>query len=236
MSRQENDHYYTADPRSISHPAECSFSYRGLSLRFQTDAGVFSRGALDAGTRVLLEALPEALSGKILDLGCGWGAIGISLARTMAGCRVILADVNRRALKLARKNAAANGVPVECVESDGFAALSGRTFDAVITNPPIRAGKPVIYRMFAEAADHLRPGGALYLVIRKQQGAESCLRYLETLYAEVEKLDRSGGYWVLRAAKPLAQRLSREDWKQAEKTDSHHGGRKNDGADDGKND
>ena len=70
----------------------------------------------------------------------------------------------------------------------------------MITNPPIRAGKQVIYRMFADAADHLAPGGALYLVIRKQQGAESCVRYLQTIYSEVEKLDRSGGFWVIRAS------------------------------------
>jgi 16S rRNA (guanine1207-N2)-methyltransferase len=77
-------------------------------------------------------------------------------------------------------------------------------FDAVITNPPIRAGKQVIYRMFAEAFDHLKEGGSLFLVIRKQQGAESCLKYLQTIYGETEKLDRSAGFWVLRAKSPLA--------------------------------
>ena len=114
-----------------------------------------------------------------------------------------MTDVNLRALELARKNARANGVAAECLESDGLEALQGRTFDAVITNPPIRAGKQVIYRMFAGAAEALKPGGALYLVIRKQQGAESCLRYLATIFARVDKLDRSGGFWVIRAAEPL---------------------------------
>ena len=194
-----NDHYYTRDPQSASRPAECTFAYRGTELVFRTDAGVFSRGEVDTGTRLLLEALPEEMRGDILDLGCGWGVIGISVARKWPETRVTLADVNTRALQLSRENAERNHTAVTCTESDGMAAFSGQAFDAVITNPPIRAGKQVIYRMFADAAACLKPEGALYLVIRKQQGAESCIRYLQTVYADVEKLDRSGGFWVIRA-------------------------------------
>ena len=130
--------------------------------------------------------------------------IGVSVGRAWPEARVTMADVNLRALELSRKNAERNGVRAECVESDGMAAFAGRQFDAVITNPPIRAGKQVIYRMFADAAACLKPGGALYLVIRKQQGAESCAKYLKTLYASVERIDRDGGFWVLRAAEPMA--------------------------------
>ena len=198
-----NDHYYTRDPQSESRPAECEYVYRGVDLRFRTDAGVFSRGEVDTGTRLLLEALPAEMSGEILDLGCGWGVIGVSIARKWPACRVTMADVNLRALDLSRENAKRNRAEVECVESDGMAAFAGRLFDAVVTNPPIRAGKQVIYRMFADASKSLKPGGALYLVIRKQQGAESCMKYLKTLFGEVEKLDRSGGFWVMRAGEPL---------------------------------
>ncbi len=196
-----NDHYYTREPQSESRPVECEYDYRGERMRFVTDAGVFSKGEVDTGTRLLLEALPEEMQGDILDLGCGWGVIGISIARKWPEARVTMADVNLRALELSRENAKRNGAAVECIESDGMAALTGRAFDAVITNPPIRAGKQVIYQMFADAAKSLKPGGALYLVIRKQQGAESCIKYLKTLFEEVEKLDKSGGFWVLRAAK-----------------------------------
>lgn len=196
-----NDQYYTREPESESRPAECAFAYRGHDLRFTTDAGVFSRGELDTGTRLLLEALPERLGGNILDLGCGWGPIGISVKANWPGAEVWMADVNLRALAWSEKNAERNGVRVACVESDGFSALGDLTFDAVITNPPIRAGKQVIYRMFEEAFSHLRPGGSLYLVIRKQQGAESCLRFLESRFGSVKKLNRSGGFWVLEAQK-----------------------------------
>ena len=196
-----NDQYYTRDPGSASAPQSFSVRVCGLDLRFTSDAGVFSKGELDRGTRVLLETLPP-LTGSVLDLGCGWGAVGVTLARANPGLRVTMADVNRRALDLAAANARANGADCEVLESDGFGALAGRVFDTVVTNPPIRAGKQVIYRMFADAAAHLAPGGALYIVIRKQQGAESAVRYLSSLYQTVEKLEKSGGFWVLRASGP----------------------------------
>ena len=195
-----NDHYYSRNPQSASRPEDCSFTYRGIDLKFTTDAGVFSRGEVDTGTRVLLEALPEEMHGEILDLGCGWGVIGISIARKWPDARVTMADVNLRALELSRENAKRNRAEVICAESDGMAAFEGKTFDAVVTNPPIRAGKQVIYKMFIDAAKSLNPGGALYLVIRKQQGAESCMKYLQTIFTSVEKLDRSGGFWVLKAS------------------------------------
>lgn len=197
-----NDQYYTADPTSESKPVPCAFPYRGHGLNFMTDAGVFSKGELDQGTRLLIDALP-ALTGDVLDLGCGWGAIGVSLAKANPDCRVVMADVNRRALQLSRDNLDRNHAQAEVIESDGMAAVLDRTFDAVVTNPPIRAGKQVIYKMFADAASHLNQGGALYLVIRKQQGAESCVKYLKTLFTQVEKLDKSGGFWVLKASEPL---------------------------------
>lgn len=199
-----NDQYYTREPASASHPVSCTVLFRGHSLRFETDAGVFSKGELDQGTALLLEALPP-LHGAVLDLGCGWGPVGISLKKDDPALQVTMVDVNLRALALSEKNARQNGVQAELLESDGFSALTGRRFDWVITNPPIRAGKPVIYQMFADAAACLNPGGGLCLVIRKQQGAESCVRYLKTLFAQVEPLKKSGGFWVLCAREPLAK-------------------------------
>lgn len=196
-----NDQYYTADPTCESSPVPCAFPYRGYGLTFMTDAGVFSKGELDAGSRLLLDALP-ALTGDVLDVGCGWGAIGVAIAKANRAAQVTMVDVNHRALDLCRANCDRNGVTAEVLESDGLAAVMGRKFDAIVTNPPIRAGKQVIYKMFEDASASLKAGGALYLVIRKQQGAESCVKYLKTLFDTVEKLDKSAGFWVLKAAEP----------------------------------
>ena len=192
------EHYYTASPASKHDERRLTVRALGVELSFTTDAGVFSRDGLDAGTRTLLEALPP-LAGRVLDLGCGWGALGGVLAKKWADVRFVLTDVNERAAALAERNLKLNGLDnFEVVCGDGFAAVEG-TFDWIVTNPPIRAGKQVIYALFAEAKNYLVPGGTLALVIRTQQGAKSAERYLRGIYKSVETLDVSGGYRVLTA-------------------------------------
>ena len=189
------DQYFAKRPSAESRPVDTEFAYRGHTLRLTTDSGVFSRGEVDEGSALLLNSLP-ALTGRVLDLGCGAGVIGVSVGKAYP-IELVQSDVNERALALTRENLKRNGVAGTVVESDGFAALEG-LFDTILTNPPIRAGKAVIYRLFAEARDHLKEGGALYLVIRKQQGAESAKKYLETLFTSVEMIERKKGFWVLR--------------------------------------
>ena len=190
-----NDHYYTESPSSQSHPAEARFDYRGRAFTLISDAGVFSRGELDSGTRILLSALPDRLQGRVLDLGCGWGPVGVLAGAGWPQARVTMADVNPRALALARRNAEQNGVRAEAVLSDGFDNLEG-SFDLIALNPPIRAGKETVYRLFMEAAEHLSPNGALCIVIRKQQGAPSAQKYLSGLFHSVQTIARKGGYHV----------------------------------------
>ena len=192
-----NDHYYTSAPQSEHRYAVCDYEYRGCSLRFTTDAGVFSRGEVDFGTDVLLRALPEDVSGRVLDVGCGWGAVGVTVGRRWPKAEIVMSDVNLRALDLARKNAADNGVKASVVESDGLASVPGE-FDFILTNPPIRAGKQTIYAIFASCAEKLKENGELYLVIRRQQGAESAVKYLKGVFAAVDTVDKSGGFWVIR--------------------------------------
>lgn len=191
------DHYYTENPASAHDERRVAVRALGQALTFTTDAGVFSRDGLDRGTEVLLNALPP-LSGRVLDLGCGWGAVGVALGKANPALEIVMTDVNARAAELSRRNAQDNGVTATVVQGDGFEAVTGR-FDAIVTNPPIRAGKAVIYGLFERARDYLSPGGALYIVIRKQQGAPSALKFLKERYASVEILDREAGFWVLRA-------------------------------------
>lgn len=192
------DHYFTETPESPHRPMRFQAEYRGQPLTFQTDSGVFSRAEIDRGSRALLNALPDNITGDVLDMGCGYGALGVCLKKRNPDCNLTMADINERALRLAIGNAAQNGVDAEVIRSNGFAALADKRFDLIVTNPPIRAGKPVVYGMFAGAAVALREHGALMLVIRKQQGAPSAVAYLKTLFQTVEILDKKGGYWILR--------------------------------------
>lgn len=194
-----SEHYYTSAPSVEHDERSVIFEVLGGRFRCTTDSGVFSRDGLDMGTRILLEALPE-MEGRVLDLGCGWGPVGVVLGKTYPAAEILLTDVNERAAQLARRNLRENGVDnAQVVTGDGFAAVTG-LFDSIVLNPPIRAGKAVIYAMFESARDYLSENGALYIVIRKQQGAESAEKYLKTLYADVERIAREKGYWVLRCA------------------------------------
>lgn len=198
-----NDHYYTSAPTSAHRLAHVEMEYRGHPLRFETDSGVFSRTELDRGTEVLLDALPQTVSGRVLDMGCGWGVIGIAVGRHWPDTRITMADINQRACELSRRNAQANGVNAQVIESDGYQQLLGNTYDLILQNPPIRAGKAVIYRMFADARTCLSAQGELWLVIRKQQGAPSAITYLKTLFEDVETPEKKSGFWIIRCRKPL---------------------------------
>ena len=182
-----------------------TFSYKlfGETFTLKSDAGVFSKDGLDDGSRFLLETIAKTdLGPEILDLGCGVGPIGLTLAKLDPSRHLTLADVNLRALDCARNNAKALGVEgqVEILQSDVYDNID-KTFSTIVTNPPIRAGKKVTYAMYAGALSHLNEGGSLILVIRKQQGAPSCQRYLETLFQSVSVVAQHKGYRILIAKK-----------------------------------
>ena len=191
------EHYYTSTPTSAHEARSFRAVFAGRVLAFDTDAGVFSKQHVDPGSELLCGALPDDLSGDVLDMGCGWGAMTVLTLARFPKLNITMADVNERALSLAVANVEKNHMQARAVLSDGFERIEG-VFDAVITNPPIRAGKAVIYKMFEDAKAHLKPGGMLVLVIRKQQGAPSALKFLKTLYRKAEVIARDGGYWIIR--------------------------------------
>lgn len=197
-------HYFQNDEALEHEDISVRFTLFGESFLFQSDRGVFSKDGLDDGTRLLLETIAKTdLGTEILDLGTGIGPIGVLLAYYGKGRHLTMVDVNERALACAKKNAERYGVlsRTEILPSDVYQSLEGRTYDAIVTNPPIRAGKKVTYAMYAGASDHLNQGGRLILVIRKQQGAESCEAYLKTLYSDVQVAASHKGYRVLIATK-----------------------------------
>ena len=178
------------------------FTLFGEAYHFKSDLGVFSKRGLDDGTRLLLETIANlSLGTRILDLGCGAGPIGLILARLASNRFITLSDVNHRALELAKQNATILGVSsrVEIVESDVYLNINS-IYDSIISNPPIRAGKQVTYRIYDEAGAHLTDSGSLYIVIRKAQGALSVKDHLSTLFNKVEILDKRKGYLVIKAS------------------------------------
>ena len=193
------EYYYTNNPTSEHEERHFTSVFMGRTLAFETDAGVFSKQHIDPGSEILCKSLPE-LHGRVLDMGCGWGAMTVMALARFPALDVTMADVNERALDLAVRNVQKNGMQAKAVLSDGFERVEGE-FDAVMTNPPIRAGKAVIYRMFEDAKAHLAEGGRLFLVIRKQQGAPSALKHLQETFGNAEVIAKGGGYWIIRSVK-----------------------------------
>lgn len=195
--------YFDQEPEAASKPREISYDIEAKHLYFTSDRGVFSKNHIDFGTDLLIRATVKNLRergikrGKLLDLGCGVGVIGIALKRLITPFELTMVDVNRRALDLAERNLRLNQIRyAEILESDGFTALDGQSFDVIVTNPPIRAGKATVHAFFEGAREHLNPGGAFYVVIGKKQGADSAKRKLTELFGDVTVLDKEKGFNV----------------------------------------
>ena len=199
------EQYFANRPSSRRRPLEIRVVLRGHSLTLRSDAGVFSREAVDRGTHLLIDALDVGPSARILDLGCGYGAIGIVASRLTEGGHVILTDVNRRAVALARANLAANGITnAEVREGDLYAPVAGLAFDDILSNPPIRAGRAVVDQLISDAPAHLPAGGHLWLVARRKQGAESIRARMIEAFGNAAVVRRGSGFKVLRSVKEVA--------------------------------
>ena len=198
-----SDHYYSNKPQTESKPRQWKFTLLGFEFKFETDAGVFSKSEVDFGSRVLIDAfeMPE-VEGDVLDVGCGYGPIGLSIAKANPERFVHMLDVNTRALQLAEKNASVNGVQnVRIFESDGLSNVGDVEVAAILTNPPIRAGKETVFRFYDGAYEKLISGGELWVVIQKKQGAPSSVSHLEEMFSEVDVVEKKKGYWIIRAKK-----------------------------------
>jgi 16S rRNA (guanine1207-N2)-methyltransferase len=197
MSRQ----YFSSNPLAPHDRREIVWTLPGRRLHLITDSGVFSREGVDRGSAALVASLPHCGGKEVLELGCGYGPILLAVKALFPGASVTGVEVNRRALALCRQNAAINGLEAEILESNGFSALTGRLFDIILTNPPIRAGKEVYYPWFGQAEAHLRQGGRFLCVIQKKQGAPSAQRALAAVFGQCEVINRVQGFWILESIK-----------------------------------
>ncbi|ASA24385.1 class I SAM-dependent methyltransferase [Paenibacillus donghaensis] len=197
-----SQHYYSQQPEARHDRRTIHTVLRGRKFQFTSDAGVFSKGDIDYGSRALIETMEIPEGAAVLDVGCGYGPIGLSAAHLAPKGHVTMLDINSRAVELARENAQQNGIRnVTVMESDVLGALKEQTFDVILTNPPIRAGKAVVHQIFEEAYQHLNEGGSLWIVIQKKQGAPSAVAKLESLFPVVEEKGKDKGYRIIKAQK-----------------------------------
>ncbi len=171
------------------------YEHAGRRFTFTTARGVFARNEVDFATRLLIETIEvDKEDVRLLDLGTGYGVIGVVLGALHDG-EVVMTDVNERALALAERNLETNGVQARVLKSDGFSALPEERFDLIVTNPPIRIGKERLFPILSKARDHLRAGGTFWLVCHKKHGAKSMREHLEKNY-DVETRKRKKGFHV----------------------------------------
>lgn len=192
--------YFTNNEQLKSERRIINYEYDSVLFRFVSDNGVFSKNHIDYGSRLLVDTILKNKRDitSFLDVGSGYGFISIILSKIL-GIKGIGIDVNRRALKLAQENAELNEVEVSFIESDCYQNVTG-TYDIIVTNPPIRAGKKVVLQILKDAVNYLNPSGELWFVIRKDQGAKSVIKEINSLY-KIDIKEKSKGFYIIMAKK-----------------------------------
>lgn len=193
-------HYYDPCPPPPRKHFIIKLNVRGQFLELVSSSGVFSKDKVDLGTMVLIESLDLPEEGEVLDMGCGYGVIGITIAKLYPKLKVTMVDVNPVAVKLVRENIARNDVPnAEVLRSHLYSLLEGRRFNAIVTNPPLAAGYRTIFPMIEGAYAHLKEGGYLQLVLRK--GVNAIPAKMEGVFHNIQTVSKKSGYRVFKSVR-----------------------------------
>ena len=191
-------HYFTNEENLKSEIEKVIAEINGIPFYFYTDNGVFSKGELDFGTELLLKNFKydNPNNKTLLDIGCGCGPIGIYASHL--GFAVDMSDVNKRAIHLSKMSLKEQGLNANVFESDAYQNINSK-YDYIVSNPPIRVGKEKLYEIIIGAKDHLTDNGELWIVVRKQQGAESLIRDMKKVYKSVEVIIKKKGFYITKA-------------------------------------
>jgi len=198
-----SEHYFTQNPTLKTEKGLIKCTLRGIELEFLTSSGIFSHKKIDTGTRILIETMLLPDNGKLLDLGCGYGPIGIVASRLKPSLEVWMTDLNSRAIELCKENIKINGAKtIHLLEGDLFSPVKNMVFDTIISNPPISAGmKKVVEPLVEESLNHLIVGGSIQLVIQSNKGGRTLSEYLRKYFGACKILEKKSGYSVLAAFK-----------------------------------
>jgi 16S rRNA (guanine1207-N2)-methyltransferase len=191
------EHYFSADPSVPFERESFTVELWGNELTIDTGSGVFSRGHLDHATAVLFRALEAPVQGQFLDLGCGYGVIGLAIARAVPLANVTGVDVNERALLLANDNAKAAGLDSRFVACTPEQVPGNQVFDEIWSNPPIRIGKEALHELLLTWLPRLAPDGRMVMVVGKNLGADSLQRWLGEQGWPTTRLASHKGFRVL---------------------------------------
>ncbi len=197
------EHYYSKEPTSKLKLYRLEATLRGFRLRFWTASGVFSPRAIDRGTKALIDNMIVKDGWRILDLGCGYGPIGIVAAKLSPKGFIVMTDINKRAIWLAKRNVKENNVKrnTDVRLGDLYTPVEGETFDAIITNPPQAAGLNTCFAIIDNAPLFLHKGGLLQLVARHNKGGRRLAERMKKVFGNCQVIAKRGGYWVYVSSK-----------------------------------
>lgn len=203
-------HYFDAEPITESVKKTVDYRVNGMNFSFVTDTNTFSRSGVDKGTDLMITTVIDDIKARgahkgerLLDLGCGWGVVGITMKKVFMTFDVTQTDVNSRAVKLSKENAELNRVKIDLqVAGDVCEGIpADKKFDIVMTNPPVRAGKKTVFAFYDQAYEHMDQGATIYVVLQRKQGAPSSEKKLTELFGNCETIAISGGYHIMKSVK-----------------------------------
>ncbi|MEM4263788.1 MAG: class I SAM-dependent methyltransferase [Candidatus Woesearchaeota archaeon] len=190
------EHYYTEKQKSALKIRQIRAILRGKEFIFYTGSGVFSLEKIDIGTKILIDESIIEPDAKILDLGCGYGPVGITLKKIFPKTKVYMTEINERAVMLAKKNAAINNVDVNIMQGNLYEPVIREKFDIILVNPPMAAGKKLCFQVIEQAKEHLNIGGTLQLVARHQKGGRELEKKMQETFGNVKEISKKSGFRI----------------------------------------